>query len=1856
MAASFDIDTSKARIELSKLMGMVSRLGKSADAVNAATDKMDGKWVASVEKMVAASRDAEARFRSLSKATSAFGTALKNADVLNRYSKMMLELNAAMDQSTINAVKTANAIKLTNDGYRTAELVAKERLKTAEASVTADARTAETLKRVAISLEQIATANGKALAIEQQRLKGLGQLAVEEQRQADATALRAEQTRVLNTEAGKQAAVSKVQYDSEVKLATAEARQAAAIKETAKAIELLQGPEGQRLVQLKATESALKTAATLDQQRAETTAKLRQELEYFSSDEGKQQAVLEASVKASKQAATADLDRAAALEKLRRELEYAQSAEGQEAAVLKATIKAQNDASAAGVSRAAAAEKLRRELEYAQSAEGKGEAALKATIKAQNDASAAVVNRAAATEKLRRELAYAQSAEGKEAAVLAVTVKAQNEANAVAASRVAATEKLRRELEYAQSAEGKEAAVIRATIKAQNEAAQAEINRAAALEKLRRELEYAQSAEGKEAAVLRASIRAQNEANAASVARATSMRLGNQLTSGLRAGLMGLRTSIGMYTSSTILAAAATFGIARAFRSGLEAGGEFTAVMARTEALMGSIPAESAALEAQVRILGATTQFTTTEVAKASTELALVGMTAGQALVALKPVLNLAIIGNTSVAQSAKLATDVMLIFGKGVGDLGHITDIYATAVAHSSANLDELVNAITYAGPAAHALGISLEDTTAAVETLANAGLRGSRAGTALRMMFDRLADPAGAGVKRMKELNISITDISGNAMSLGEILQMLQDRMKGLSGVQKLSALGDIFGVRQASAIANLLANANNFTKLRTQLELAQGAADKMVEQLRDATKFDWKNLKSAFEALQISVFKNNEYAIRSTIERLRAFVLYLTESVNGGVTRFEEYVTRIVRGGEAIALVYGGIKLAQFARGLMMTSVRLREQADIYAMIAAGATRAEIAAQGYSAAAMRASVPKPAPVASATAATAATAGGAIAMGTGAATARSIGAGVLAVGSKALMVLGWAGVAVSAAMTLWQVYKMFTDSGVPKSESELDARAAKYKADYDMYKKEADSRTQAQSVKVMEQARDTQVRNTKEIEDNIAALKTRKEVMLSVAKTVEERSAVEKTFSALLDDQASKLAAAKQAAIDMNAALADLAHPKTSPLDLVKGSLAKQIDEVKKEIDEASKSGMKFGEMFGTPDEMEANNERLVRLRGILKDLMDQLDRANNGGVSGVAQPVKQFLQNYELLAATNQQIITDALTANEVKEARQAQDLKAAWDSAQSRAEAAKRIVEQLDKAQMATAGSGKQMADAQAAVAFQLNAAKNAAEEYAKVLPNLQRLQQQFSDIELKWALNDMSTTQKRAYWTQQYTDAMKKRNEELAKGKDGNLGTLLLAEQAADKAKDALAALDKPKRTPSTKSIDTFLSNLRAQLDPISEAANKAREALKKLDEQAAKGKVSGNEKGLLAGQIEYGQLQTTLGFSAAPLKEQIKSIEDWRQAQLKLADAIADTTKRQQVQNQINREADALANQRKATLESERQALQDYHDALMEQETALQRQMDDRVSALGMGSQEATQQQAITKTYRDQADALQKLYKERDRAINQAMQSDAPDKGDKVARLTAQYAKEEQELKDHYDRERVITEKGYHDLLAAQGDMMVGVRGGLSQVIEDGTNLAGKMQQAVVGGFNDMADAIVNFAKTGKFSLREFADNFAEMMLRISISVLQARAATPILGWLGLGAGAGAAASGIGGAGADWSTLANGIFAAHGVAFDRGNVTAMAKGGLITKPTLFPMANGGVAMGGEAGTEAIMPLKRLANGNLGIQVDMDQVETRRGRAPNQIFNIAVQPTSTRRTAEQIATATARRQQLAQMRQ
>ena len=283
-------------------------------------------------------------------------------------------------------------------------------------------------------------------------------------------------------------------------------------------------------------------------------------------------------------------------------------------------------------------------------------------------------------------------------------------------------------------------------------------------------------------------------------------------------------------------------------------------------------------LEAQARQLGATTQFTMTQAAEAMGYLGMAGWKTEQIYGTMPGMLDLAAGAGTDLARTADIVSDNMTAMGVPVEKAGHFMDVYAYALTNANVNLESLGETMKYAAPVAAAFGASLEDTAAMTMMMGNAGIKGSMAGTALRMGLLRLAGPPKKASKEMEALGISVSDATAMAMEsqaemqrlgisidenappmekMSNIIKQLQGKMQGLSREEKLASVGAIFGANAASGWINIIEQGPEaFDKYRDALQNCDGYAKQFAHIMNDDARGAMIALDSATDAVVNSI----------------------------------------------------------------------------------------------------------------------------------------------------------------------------------------------------------------------------------------------------------------------------------------------------------------------------------------------------------------------------------------------------------------------------------------------------------------------------------------------------------------------------------------------------------------------------------------------------------------------------------------------------------------------------------------------------------------------------------------------------------------------------------------------------------------------------------------------------------------------------------------------------------------------------------------------------------------------------------------------------------------------------------------
>lgn len=312
--------------------------------------------------------------------------------------------------------------------------------------------------------------------------------------------------------------------------------------------------------------------------------------------------------------------------------------------------------------------------------------------------------------------------------------------------------------------------------------------------------------------------------------------LGSKLTMGLTLPLAGLSLAIG------------------------KIGMDYESQMSRVKAISGATGAEFEKLDKQAIDLGASTAFSAKEAALGMENLASAGFNVNEIMEAMPGMMDLAASSGEDLASSADIAASTLRGFGLEASQAAHVADVLAKNSSATNAAVADTGEAMKYIAPVAHSMGLSLEEVTASIGIMANAGIKGSAAGTTLRTSLSRLADPSSEAAEAMKKLSFTAFDGSGRLLSLKDIIGNLKVATKDLTMQQKQQAISTIFGTEAMSGMLTLVdAGPEQLAQLTDSLKNSDGAAKEMAETMQDNAKSSVEQMIGSLETAAIKIEKS-------------------------------------------------------------------------------------------------------------------------------------------------------------------------------------------------------------------------------------------------------------------------------------------------------------------------------------------------------------------------------------------------------------------------------------------------------------------------------------------------------------------------------------------------------------------------------------------------------------------------------------------------------------------------------------------------------------------------------------------------------------------------------------------------------------------------------------------------------------------------------------------------------------------------------------------------------------------------------------------------------------------------------------
>ena len=394
---------------------------------------------------------------------------------------------------------------------------------------------------------------------------------------------------------------------------------------------------------------------------------------------------------------------------------------------------------------------------------------------------------------------------------------------------------------------------------------------------------------------------AQNQAQRLAVESSKSFQIGSALT--------GMGKVLSTAVTLPLLGIAAT---------SIKVGNDFQAQMSRVQAIAGATGGELDKMKRQAIELGAKTAFSAKEAAQGMENLASAGFQVNEIMDAMPGVLDLAAVSGGDVAASSEAMASSLRAFGLEAGQAGHVADVFARAAADTNAETVDMAEAMKYVAPVAHSMGLSLEETAASIGIMADAGIKGSQAGTTLRGALSRIAKPTKAMVKSMDQLGVSFYDANGKMIPLREQIAQLKTATAGLTQEERNRHLVTLYGQNSLSGMLALLdAGPEKLDKMTNALINSDGAAREMAETMQDNLASKIEQMGGAFESAAIVIQQILEPALTKVV---------------GGITKLIEAFLNMSPVGQKMVVIFAGMvaalgPLLLIAGTVMTTMVKLR-----------------------------------------------------------------------------------------------------------------------------------------------------------------------------------------------------------------------------------------------------------------------------------------------------------------------------------------------------------------------------------------------------------------------------------------------------------------------------------------------------------------------------------------------------------------------------------------------------------------------------------------------------------------------------------------------------------------------------------------------------------------------------------------------------------------------------------------------------------------------------------------------------------------------------------------------------------------
>lgn len=272
-----------------------------------------------------------------------------------------------------------------------------------------------------------------------------------------------------------------------------------------------------------------------------------------------------------------------------------------------------------------------------------------------------------------------------------------------------------------------------------------------------------------------------------------------------------------------------------------------------------------------MRQVGVETKYTAPQVASAGKFLAMAGYDVDQIKHAIRPISDIALVGDTDLGETADVVTNIMTAYEVPAKQMDNTADILTMTFTKTNTTLLELAESFKYAGTVAHQSGLDFETASAAFGVLGDAGIKGSHAGTTLRMMLLNMMNPTKRGQEAWDILGINTKDKNGNLRNLSDILSDLHEKQQTMSAGDFSTLINKMFRVTAAPGALALINNVAKMQEVTGLNKKSMGLASDLADEKKNTIQGLWYQMTSAFTETGMQGFEQMQGVIRDFLQRM-------------------------------------------------------------------------------------------------------------------------------------------------------------------------------------------------------------------------------------------------------------------------------------------------------------------------------------------------------------------------------------------------------------------------------------------------------------------------------------------------------------------------------------------------------------------------------------------------------------------------------------------------------------------------------------------------------------------------------------------------------------------------------------------------------------------------------------------------------------------------------------------------------------------------------------------------------------------------------------------------------------------------